>query len=133
MPDHMTLDPICFCRIFLSLGKRRTTDSGWQPLIVPQYRCLPKTVVHRRISTASLVGGREEVSLSPGKYLRALSCRKQFHALRVSLVFLHRAAACPLLLPGNCICCPDILLSRFDQLISSSVPQLFGPECRSEG
>ena len=84
--------------------------------------------MHRRISTASLVGGREEVSLSPGKYRRALSCHKQFHALRVSLVFLHRAAACPLLLPGNCICCPDILLSRFDQRISSSVPQLFGPE-----
>ena len=62
------------------------TGSGWLPLIVPQCRCFPEAVAHRRISTASLVGGREEVSLLPGKDRRAPTCRSWLHALRVSLV-----------------------------------------------
>ena len=86
MPDHMTLVPIYFA-FFLVPGKEGGKQAAaGNRFIVPQCRCFPKAVAHRRISTASLVGGREEVSLSPGKDRHAPACRSWLHALRVSLV-----------------------------------------------
>ena len=87
---------------------------------------LSKAVAHSRISTASLVGGREEVSLSPGKDLRVPARHGWFQALRVPLSqSFHCAAACSLLLPGNCTCHSDVRLSR----CASCTPVRFQHSC----
>ena len=75
-----------FCHTSLTPDKRAENRQRLAPAHSPAMPVLSKAVAHRRISTASLVGDREEVSLSPGKDRRALSCHRQLHALRVSLV-----------------------------------------------